>query len=400
MAVTFQAQPNACRTLPLPGHAPRFAARLSVPDLADQLDLQHKPLAVKGDLPGDKEHHLAALNRVVAHAQKAQKLGNLSGRHYGALVEFENGVQGLGTNVEATRQTTFCDLRFAINDAYNKSLQEADEADLAPQRLKVKTVYLANAQLDGLPPVPCSDCQEWLNSEFFDPDTRMVSLERDPEQGEYFIHARPLSAMLPLHKGRAEKPRMTTDQPLDQLPFDLSAHARTVLAAHGQGHLDSEAKMRRLLARAQKAYDENVTSEYTRQAQEEGEDAARRTGACVLAAPLNLMMSGSRFEWTTRWFEAADLKTGALAFQLAARLHQLLKRLIPGFLQKPLERLLQGPRIQAVAYYGEDPDLPPIASLGRIGRRRGSEDTLIVTVENDRIQIRTIQDFLPELYRT
>lgn len=400
MAVTFQAQSNACHAPALTRHAPRFAARLNVPDLADQLDLGHKPLRVRGDLPGERAHHMAALNRVVAHAQKAQRLGNLSGRHYGALVEFENGVQGLGTNVEATRQTTFCDLRFAINDAYNKSLHEADEADLTPEKLKVKTVYLANAQVDGLPPVPCSDCQEWLNSRFFDPDTRMVSLERDGETGDYFIHARPLSEMLPLHKGRAEKPRMTTDQPLATLPFDLSDHAQAVLGTQGNRHLDSDVKVRRLLARAQKAYDGNLTSEYTRKAQEEGEDVARRTGVSVLVSPLNLMMGGSRFEWTTRWFEAADLKTGALAFQLAARLHQWLKRLVPGFLQKPLERLLEGPRIQAVAYYGEDPDLPPIASLGRIGRRRGSEKTLIVTVENDRIQVRTIQDFLPELYQT
>lgn len=403
ITASFQTGPSvraAHTALPAPRMTNlRFAGLLQVPDLADQLDLKNKPIRVVGELPGDLDTHLAAMNRVVSHAQKARKVGNLSGRHYGALVEFANGVQGLGTNVEASRQTTFCDLRYAVNEAFNRSLEEADEAALDPASLKVKTVYMANAEVDGLPAVPCSDCQEWLNSDFFDADTRMISLEKDADKDDYYLYARPLADMLPLHKGRPEKPRMTTEQPLGELDFDLSDKAAAVLSQPGNQVLDSDLKMRRLLSRAQKAYEENRSSEYTEKAAKKEKDVSRRTGVSVLVSPFNLMMRGGRFEWTTRWFEAADLKTGALAFQLAQTLQALLQRL-PGFLQKALEPLTAGPKIKAVAYYGDDPDLPPIASLGRIGRRRGSEDTLIITVENDRIQIRTISDFLPEIYKT
>lgn len=341
--------------------------------------------------------HLAKLRELQAYAQKvSQFYPNYSKRHYGALVVLDNGIEAMGTNVEASRQLTFCDLRYAITHAMNQSIATVSPSELGRVAFqpKVKTIYLVNADMAGAPPVPCSDCQEWLGSPLCPPDTTIVSLEKDPQRGaNVVVRLRTVRDMLPLHKARLSV-RMVTDLPLASLPMQMSQFAERRLLKKDQPV--SLNKLRQMLAKAQDRYLQNARL---------SADSGLKTGACVMLSPFESLIAADRFDWSTRWHEPADLHAVAKAFAKAEVWQKPIRRITeskwcPALVKNRAQLWLKTPKIQAVAYYGEDSQLPPIASLGRMARRRGSCETLVVMVENNVIQVRTVADFMPEMYQT
>lgn len=375
----------------------------------DKLEQGPRIIDTIGCTQAEGKAYLPKLLEARAHAKEALALyPNYSQRHYGAVIRLDNGIEATGTNIEASRQCTLCDLRLGVSSAINKHIEEslkAKEAQASPENqarleqlskpARVETIFLANVDPEGEAPIPCADCQEWLNTPVTAPDTRVISLEpAESEQGEQ-IRVRTVGEMLPLHKGR-EPVRFHTDKPLSELlpQADWSDRAEEVLAKLSpQKQAAMTGKLSRMLIKAQKAYQQNNSAN----------DSKKRTGVSVTIAPLGLTVSGGRYDWTTRWFEAADLKTAAVAYQLAQHIQDFLQRglnKLPAGLQRLLTPMLEIPHIQAVAYFGEDPDLPPIPSLGRVGRRRGSSETLILTVENDAVKMRTVGDYMPEMYQT
>lgn len=368
------------------------------------------PIRTVGDsAKAGRTVHWPRLLAARAHAQEADRLyPNQSGRRYGALVVLDNGIQSLGTNIEASRQCTLCDLRLGVASAFNQHIQasargerkskpgpKSDGQDMT-QPARVADIYVVNAQADGEPPVPCADCQEWLNTELCTPQTRLISLEPDPEGGVgEQVRVRTVGEVLPLHAGRPEPVRFWTEASLPRLweQAQWSDSARQAASeAQAQPHLERD--LARMLQRARRAYQRN----------EAAGDSHLRTGVNVMVSPGRFKLNGGRFDWTTRWFESADLKTAALAVQIVQwiqhRVQDWMPRWTPQAIRQRLQPWLMPPRVTAVAYYGDDPNLPPIPSLGRIARRRGSAKTLVVTVENDRVHVRTIGDFMPEMYQT
>lgn len=356
---------------------PRFGAELKAGDTLHLSDVTVR-------------RHQANLEKLRTYTQLAAKLApNYSGRHYGALVILADGTEGLGTNVEASRQVTLCDLRLALSTAQNSWVErQMGKPDTASKVPAVRTIYLVNADVDGDQPIPCADCQEWLASPLCPPDTEVVSLERGPEGGAPLIRSRTVREMLPLYKERSQI-RFTTSEPLSELPVQYSGAAKAL-----QEPLP-EAQVRQLLAKAQKAYQAG---------QSLAKESKRETGAAVLLSPSGVITTGNRVDWSTRWHESADLSAAAEGLSQVNRLRQQMQRLSlgqwwPAALGGKRQQQPASDSIRAVAYYGDDSSLPPIASLGRIARKRGSAQTLIVTVERGCVQIRTIQDLLPELYR-
>lgn len=360
-----------------PVSIPRFGTELKT---GDTLSLSGATL----------RRHQANLERLRAYTQLAAKLApNYSGRHYGALVLLADGTEGMGTNVEASRQVTLCDLRLALSTAQNRWVErQIGNPSAASTVPAVRTIYLVNADANGDQPIPCADCQEWLASPLCPPDTEVVSLERGSQDGAPLIRSRTVREMLPLYKDRLQA-RFTTSDPVAELPVQYSDAAKAIREPL------SEAQARHLLATAQKAYQAG---------QSLARESKRETGAAVLLSPSGAISTGNRLDWSTRWHESADLAAAAEGLSQANRLSQQIQKLSLG---QWWPRALRGKRqqqsapesIRAVAYYGDDSNLPPIASLGRIARKRGSAQTLIITVERGCVQIRTIQDFLPELYR-
>lgn len=336
----------------------------------------------------ERESRWHNLQRVLRHAENAVRLvPNYSGRRYGALVQLEDGTEGLSANVEASRQVTLCDLRLALSAAQNRWIEKQGDNPFGlagNTRLpSVKTIYLVNGDADGKePPIPCSDCQEWLASPLCPPDAEVISLEKDSAKaGQPVMRQRTVRDMLPLYKSRASS-SFTSQEPIDTLPVVFSERANQV------ANKLPDAKVKALLEEAKQAY---------LQGQGLARESRLETGAAVLFAPSGHIATGNRVDWSSRLHEPAELNGAAQGLASLNRLRQWLNQCLSGMIA-PLQ--YQAPQsIQAIAYYGDDPNLPPIASLGRIARKKGSAQTLVLSVESEQIQVRTIRDFLPELYR-
>lgn len=369
---------------------PRISAQSSRnsrsrPLLFGMADVVNQPEADQVVLTANTEkllsdQHRQNLRRVLTHAETAARLvPNHSGRRYGALVRLEDGTEGLSTNVEASRQVTLCDLRLALSAAQNRWVEKQSQNPFSQATLPpVKTIYLVNGNPDSEDqPIPCSDCQEWLASPLCPPETEVVSLEKnEPGNKQPQIKQRTVQEMLPLYKNRTNV-ISSSSEPISSLPIVYSEQAKKIV-----GDL-SKSQIKTLLEKAKTAYLEGRTL---------AQASRMDTGAAVLFSPSGLMTTGNRFDWSSRLHESAELNAAAQGF---ARMNQL--RLTPSAKENEAYRAPQ--KIQAIAYYGEDPNLPPIASLGRIARGKGSPQTVVLTIEAGQIQVRTIRDFLPELYR-
>lgn len=331
--------------------------------------------AAQGPLPESHRQHLERLQR---HAQTAARLApNYSGRHYAALVKLADGTEGISANVEASRQLTLCDLRLAIGAAQNQWIQKQSQHTQAPSSLPpVKTIYLVSANLKDDHPIPCADCQEWLASPICPPDVSVISLEKNAAGQPPIMRQRSVQEMLPLYKGRSILSK--TNRSIADLPVTFSTLANT--QSNDPYPPLSPKAARDLIGQAQSAYLANRSL---------ARDSRVPTGVAMLLHPSGRLITGARVDWSTRWHVPADLATVAAG----------LTRKSPPTLTGGNESDLLPEKIQAVAYYGDDTQLPPITSLGRIARNRGSAETRILTIEDDALQVRTIKDFLPELYR-
>lgn len=372
--------------------APCFAGGDDVLQLREHATQQDATLSVDNEVV-----HRQKLKQVQLHAQKARQLyPNFSSRHFGALVVLENGIEGMGTNIEASPRTTFCDLRYAIMNALNQSIAAesgkwADDSVIRPVRNpRIRTVYLVNSNLDKDPaPVPCSECQEWLSSRFCTADTQVISLEKD-QHGQETIRSRTVKQMLPLHMDRSPT-RFFSSKELKRLPIVVSDSAQPIWQAMG-GERKALKTIRSLMSEAKQAFQEQPPTSHSRK-----EDA--QAAAAVLFAPSMMVRRAGRFEWSGRWFEPPDLRAASAALE-SIRKQQARIRKLPGFLQFLFKSRLSEPHIQAMAYYGKDGQLPPIASLGKLARQSSLKDAMLITVENDVIQARAIQDVMPEMYRS
>jgi hypothetical protein len=313
-------------------------------------------------------------------------------RFFGAVLEFEDGQKFLSGNYILLRERPRCDIDNAITLGVNQWREQNWKAKNPLAAPKVKALYLANADRHSLAN-PCEDCLGLLNTSIFSPSTRIYTLEGQKKQPNSLIRCRTVGDMLPLHQGRSEPINWLTSRPVRALPVALSQSAKDALARMPEPI--SEKRIRQLIAQAKKSYEQSREVDVMTQT---------HAGSAVIISPYrHRIYTGSRFEWARRWPELADLNAAKTGLQKALRRQWRLNHLMeqpwmPDFVKHPLKRRLASPSVIAVAYYNDMP--PSIRSLGRIRRHRGSNDTLVITVENDTIQIRTMRDYLPAAHNT
>lgn len=329
-----------------------------------QVDLIKNPALV---LPVSKAELLERLLEAHEHARKNKLLGNYSGRQYSTNLLMGNGQWALGTNIELTRDTVLCGERSSLVNSWNAALARIpvetlqDESQKADVEKGLKGVLLAMSSGDDVshPSAgsPCSECQSWLATDrYFGPDTIVTNLGKN-EQGRYFIRARQMKELLPL---LAQQVPSRTDKAIASLPVHVSDKARAAMQAHGLG----EAALVKLVKQAKEAYRTNETAVHS----------GKNTGSAVLLSN-GKTVKGQRLDWTARWFESPELAAATRGVQ---RLH--------------------GDRVQAVAYYG-DAVMPEVKTLGILAQETwGGPDTLMAVIEQDAIQVRTIQDYMTDIY--
>jgi|CXWL01.1.fsa_nt_gi uridine kinase/cytidine deaminase len=298
---------------------------------------------------------------------------NFSDFHVHAGVELADGRWFSAGNVELSRELTLCAERAAIAAALDNSKISQI----------VKTVIVSNsgAEFKKL----CAECLGWLSTgKYFSPETQIVSVARNAASGRFSLKIRTLKELLPFHVpsfGLAS----TSEKPIDSLKLDVSPRAAALKP--------SDRELKGLMSRARGAYVAGSAESFS----------SKPAAAAVSLAPFG-RASAVRFQWAPRFSEAEDLQAASNALEKTTRLQTRLRTVLR-FLDRVTfgklhleDRFLSAPKITALAYYGKDTDMPRIPSLGRLVKQGASKDTLILRIENDRIAVRTLDEYMPEIY--
>lgn len=368
--------------------------------------------------PEEKQVWVEKYLEACALANAHQRVGNVSGDYYASAVELEDGTWGVGTNVETSPTDRSCGERISMMVAWNTSIQKHvrythDYNFQASQGMRVKRFVMSQATL-GKHLVPCSDCQGWMaNPRYFSPTTEIGTLQADPETGRYTLWIRTLQDLMPMW-GR-HQPSLT-QRPLEALPVEVSPLAEQAYQDLNQTRRVSERTRTQLLKQAQSAYEHNVTTDFTQ----------RKVGAAALLSSGHIV-SSSRFEWHKRTIEAADMRASGGGLELLKRRRAMQAQwwsqtlgYLPSALANPTEQAIKAvrqavskalpgvtqklfppePKVLAVAYYGEIPEeIPSIRSLGYLAKQQhGGPDTLLMMIEGDTLQVRSIRDYMAEIY--
>jgi cytidine deaminase len=312
-------------------------------------------------------------------------VGNLKGDYYATACEMGNtdtSIWGQGVNIVLSTSQVLCSERASVTDAFTENISNPTLSETQPKS-KVKTMILSTVNLaEEL--TPCSDCMSWLNtSSYFEPDTRIVNLIQDSSTKEPQLWVRTLRDILPMW-GK-QKPSISY-QILDRLPIQLSP------TAQGMSHLTPE-KISSLVNRAKQDYLESQPTKFT-----------QSKLSCAALFSNGVVSADSRFEWHKRLVESADLNAVGKGFRPRPTWKTLLMSplsKIGSVLKKWLTHTPpEEPTVKAIAYYGHvEEEIPDIRSLGYLAKKQhGSADVLVICIEDDVIQVRTIRDYLPNLY--
>ncbi len=321
-----------------------------------------------------------------AHELSTKNLlfGNIAKAGYATNLGLADGSWHLSTNFNNTRNqiSAVCGERSATLGAYNKFLNKLslvklkkDPAYTAKAQEKFKVTYLAMSSFkpigsDKNAAASCADCLSWLNTDrIFSDNTRIAFLEKD-ESGILNLKIRSVKEMLPLR--HEQESLIKNGKMLHELDFMVSPSAETSMKEKGLSFEDLSI----LIRSAKNTHDSNECSDFSKQ----------NIGAAVLTNFCDIK-EGKKVDWGKRWFlEPAEL---AIA--------------------KAVENYPNSVKINAVAYYGQGiikddngiqhkDGVVSLQTLGRLKTKYGDGQTLVVSVQDDKIAIRTINDYMPEKF--
>lgn len=337
----------------------------------------------------DPKTKITLLGKILeAHELSTKNLlfGNIAKAGYATNLGLADGSWHLATNFNNTRNqiSAVCGERSATLGAYNKFLSKLslaklkkDPAYTAKAQEKFKVTYFAMSSFkpigsDKNAAASCADCLSWLNTDrIFSNDTRIAFLEKDEPTGILNLKIRSVKEMLPL---RHEKESLIKNgnKNIHELGFEITPSAE---ASMKEKDLDQE-QLSILIALAKQVFDSNECAKFSGQ----------NIGAAVLTNA-DVIKSGKKVDWGKRWF----LEPSELA------------------IAKAVENSPNSTKINAVAYYGQGiiidekniehkDGVVSLQTLGRLKTKYGDGQTLVVTIQDDKIAIRTVNDYMPEKF--
>lgn len=332
----------------------------------------------------EKREYIEKILEAHEHAKKNLLTGNITNSAYASNIEMKDGTWALATNFNNTRNeiSNFCGERSAIVGAFNKWLSsislnklDKDKQYSSSQQqnngFKIKTIAMSSAKelgTDRNAAAPCADCLSWLNTErFISDNTKIMTLLKDGSK--FTLSIRNVKDYLP-HRGEYDS-IITNRKPLKDLKFEISDSAKESMEQNNISQKD----IVRLLQGAKMAYTHNKNAKFT------GQDV----GASVMDETGNVT-SAKKLEWSKRWF------VEPLEFAVA----------------KALEGKGPNAKILACGYYGNGvvkdnrrvhrDGVVSLQTLGRIKTDRGNIGTIVATVQNNKITVRTIGDYMPQKF--
>lgn len=290
----------------------------------------------------------------------------------------------LSTNFNNTRNeiSAVCGERSAVLGLFNKwlskiSLKKLQENPKYQELLKqdrafkIECIAMSSYKdigTDKNSASPCADCLSWINTQrFFADDTKIASLESDND-GKLFLNVRTIEELLPY---RNDKESVVSGH---KTPNDLSCCTTKNAEMAMEKNCISQETILKLISQAQKSYFENKNAHFSSQ----------NIAAAVLDSD-NQITTGKKIDWSKRWYvEPLELAVSKVIEDCPDK------------------------KIKAAAYYGDryvtdkgithEDGVVSIATLGRLKIQSGSPETLVITVVNDEILIRTIDDYMPQKF--
>ena len=329
-----------------------------ISDVDVELSLADKAIIIDKLL---QAHNLAKIN---------VQAGNITNRGFASNICTKDGIWGLGTNFNNTRNdiSSVCGERSAILCAYNNALINFAKDNNQEKVFDFKIKYICMAQDIDLnkittSAVPCEDCLSWINTNrFFDDETYIFSFEKN-HQGELALRITTMMELLPY------KNVLTSNK------FDLSKEIKITKSAQKsieKNNIQQETLLN-LLKKAYENYSNNNLAQISNQ-----------NIACSILANDEIFIA-KKVDYSKRWF--SDV------LELAS--------------YKAIEKYQDITNIQAIAYFGDEiindksklnDGVVSLKALGRIRQKYATNETLLVLNLSDKIIITTIGGYLPKKF--
>lgn len=331
-----------------------------------------------------KEILIQKLLEAHEHAKKNVLTGNKTKSGYSTNICLVDGYWGdPATNFNDTSISSICGERSAVLVLFNKVLKklsmkklekDSDYQSEFQRRFKAKFVVMSSAKpvgTDKNAASPCVDCLSWFNSDkLFQDDTQIVSFNKDAN-GKLSINMRTLQELLPY---RNEKNSIIEgSKSLSELNMSVTERADLSMREKGISLSDIVS----ILGNAKEAQESNTNVKHS-----------QLNIASAIMTNERKIHVGKKFDWTKRWFmEPAELAS-----------------------IKAVKKSPDATKINAIAYYGNGVVLDSagtkhsdgvvsLQTLGRLRVNHGDDSTLVVSVVNNEIAVRTIDDYMPKEFR-
>lgn len=334
-----------------------------------------------------KEILIKKLLEAHEHAKKNVLTGNITKSGYSTNLGLVDGTWGEpATNFNNTSNSSICGERSSVLLGFNKLLKKMSLKKLEKsqqyreqfeKRFKVKYIVMSSAKeigTDKNASSPCADCLSWFNTDkFFTDDSQIVFFGKD-ENGKLCVKMRSLKETLPY---RNEKDSIIMGaKKLIELDFAVTPEAEKVM----QEKNISKKDVLNLLEKAKKAREINKNTKYT----------GLNVAASVLTNRRNIKTE-SKFDWSKRWIDEPAEEAAKKAIKQGQK------------------SKAANTKIDAVAYYGNgsvvdekgvkhSESAVSLQTLGKLKMEHGSNSTLVISVVDDKIAVRTIDNYMPRQF--
>ena len=307
-------------------------------------------------------------------AKKNFNYRNIARAGFGTNIGLRNGMWHCATNFNNTRNdlSSLCGERNAILGSYNDLLKskEVENPDKKPLDFDIKYIAMSSHKpigTDKNSASSCAECLSWFNTNrYFSDDTIIANF--DIKNDKLALKLTPLIEYLPVRNEINTVP----NQDVTQLPMKLSKNA---LKSIRQKKL-LRSDLLDLVSKTQDKYNQNTQTSISGQ----------NITASVRAN--NKTFIGTKTDFTKRWYiDPLQIATS-----------------------KAVEEFGDDTKIDAICYLGEstfsdkyglnyNDGVVNLKTIGALRERFADDDTLMITTTKDNIEVRTINDFMPDNFR-
>ncbi len=282
----------------------------------------------------------------------------------------------LATNFNNTRNeiSAICGERAAIVGAYNDLLKTSSLQDSVSNPINFKVKYIAMSSYKNLgedknSASPCADCLSWLNtSRYFDNNTTIVSLEKNENSGKYTLNLNSIEQYLPYRNDVVN----VIDKPYDKLDIKFSQSG--LISAQQKGF--NKQDIIKIAEETQQIYNLNNLSEVSN----------HNIAASIIAN--GKTFTAGKIDFSKRWYVEPALFAAS----------------------KAIEEFGNDTKIDCICYAGNslfsdnygvihNDGVVNIKTLGMLNTKYATPETLVITCDRDKINVRTIKDYMPEQFK-